>query len=279
MDESYVKAMAKSYSNQQGEVVFPADYLGGIMKIPLGFQPLGIASEGNKIAIAAYFEPAICLAEVSRDDAGLHFRVSWIRGVNHGIQSVRLFPDMLMWGEANRAQTVNFGPNGTLWVSRNGDRTFFILSPPPADNPKGRWTLTGKVALPGEGIVHSALLVGHRLTTVESSLDAESWFHRDYMAYEISLLSEREIKIDSNFNFSYGIGQRDDDRYFVTDFRCPGPHGIYRWDRIAVPNIYGDGICFLSDGSALVTKYGHASPGAFNGEPGGLIYVPAHLFK
>lgn len=284
MEKEYVKAMAKSYSNQEEGVTIPVEQLEGIVHLSLGFQPSGIVSQSwgdvdriDRIAIAAYFEPAVCLVRVRRDEKGLHFAVNWIRGVNHGIQSVRLFPDFLR-GDANRAQTVNFGPDGTLWVSRNADRTFFILSPP--TDPKGRWTLTGKVTLPGEGMVHSALLDEGILTTIESILDLEEW---EIAEYEYKIEENKFYSLSKNRvdQYLYGVAKWQGENWFVTDYRYKKPqrNGIYKQFSLVVPDIYGDGICFLSDGSALVTRYGQASPGCFNGEPGALIYVPAHMFK
>ena len=278
MQEGYEKAMAKSFSNQLGEMLIPAYKLSHIIEITLGFQPLGIASQGNKIAIAAYYESAICLAEVNRDKEGLRFRVDWIRGVNHGIQSVRLFPDIPQLSGVNRAQTVNFGPDGTLWVSRNGDREFFILSRPTAES-AGRWTLTKKFTLPGEGMIHSALIEdgASRLLTIESTMDLEEW---GYCVY--SMVSNDKVVSIYSQPYFYGLGiGRQGSAMKITDYRAEMPHGIYTvdGDNPVISDIWGNGICFLPDGSALVTKYGQAAPGPFNGDPGSLIYIPAKFFS
>lgn len=288
MDEKYVPAMTISYANQKGGITIPADQLNGIVRIPLGFQPLGIASSNNQIAIAAYFEPAICLAKVNRDNRGLHFKVNWIRGVNHGITSVRLFPDMLIFGEANRAQTVNFSLNGALWVSRNADREFFILLPPidseaSPNTPEGRWTLTDKLTLSAEfnEMVHSALLSKDKLlTTAEANFPFKEWYLCRYNAINGELKERKNI-----LPWMYGIGEKSDDDgfYLISDFRHKQKlgsrrNGIYLNTELVVPDVYGNGICFLNDGSALVSRYGQASPGAFNGEPGQLVYVPKDLF-
>lgn len=277
MHPNYEEAQKKSYANQTGGITIPANELNGIVEISLGFQPLGISSSGNKIAIAAYFEPAICLAEISNDENGMHFKVNWIRGVNHGILSVRLFPDMLIWGEANRAQTVNFGPNGTLWITRNADREFFILTP--SDSPGGRWTLTNSITLPenhGMAYIHSALLL-HGLDTIysiESSDDGNEWRLGVYSMVDGKIISGSNDIIEP---YTYGIGTIDG-LLTISDFRAK-EHGIYRYGKLILPDIYGNGICFLPDGSALVTRYGQASPGCFNGEPGKLIYIPKHLLS
>jgi hypothetical protein len=277
MHPDYEKLQKKSYSNQVGGITIPTDELHDIVVIPLGFQPLGISGSGNRIAIAAYFEPAICMAEINTDENGMHFNVNWIRGVNHGIQSVRLFPDMLIYGEANRAQTVNFGPNGTLWVTRNADRKFFILTP--SNSPGGRWTLTGSITLlenHNMAFLHAALLhIGHNdIYAIESSDDGNEW------RFSIYSLTDGQFTCGSNDiikPYTYGIGSAQDGGLLtISDFRAE-KHGIYRYGKLAYPDIYGNGICLLQDGSALVTRYGQASPGCFNGEPGKLIYIPKHL--
>lgn len=276
MHPKYEEAQKKSYANQTGGITIPPDELGGIVEISLGFQPLGISSSGNRIAIAAYFEPAICLADINVDENGMHFNVNWIRGVNHGIRSVRLFPDMLIWGEANRAQTVNFGPNGTLWITRNADREFFILTP--SDSPGGRWTLTDTIKLPENqnlAFLHATLLQTeyNTLYTIESSNDIEEWQFSIYSVVDGKITCGSSDIINP---YIYGIGIQNGKLTTISDFRAK-EHGIYRYGKLILPDIYGNGICFLNDGSALVTRYGQASTGCFNGEPGKLVYIPKHL--
>jgi len=278
------KEMARSYRNQEGGITIPSEELDGIVKISLGFQPLGIASNFSggvdKIAMAAYFEPAICTAIVTRNEGGLHFKVDWIRGVQHGIQSVRLFPDILQSSGTNRLQTVNFGPDGTLWVTRYGEPDFFVLTPPEAE---GRWTLTDKLTLPTPEVVHSALLSQSTLFTVESSGGPGQWTLKTYR-----LEGGQFTKVFDPISISdslFGVGRRrtDDASWLVTDFQYSNTHGIYRVTEseaeLIVGEVDGMGITFLSDGSALVTRYGQSYPGAFNGIPGTLIYVPATLFN
>lgn len=286
MSDGYLAAMAKSYSNQEGGVTIPVDQLGRIVEIPMGFQPVGVSSRpspdgvGDDVLIAAYFEPAICRVKVNRDENGLHFAVDWIRGVNHGIQSVRLFPDIYQAGGANRAQCVFYGTDGkTIWVSRNGERDFYILSPP--NEASGRWTLAAKLSQPPNGemtMLHAAVLVGDILVTIESRVDLTDWRLCHYY------VSTEDIKaIGSNQpvpDWIYGIGFRGNKMsWTITDFRSSAPHGIYHSDKLIVPEVCGTGIAFLSDGSALVTRYGQSYPGAFNGIPGALIYVPAAMLK
>lgn len=287
MTPAYRAAMAASYANQTGGITVPVASLNEIVEIPLGFQPLGISSvRGPKdlIAIAAYFEPAVCLAEVTCDDQGLHFAVSWVRGANHGIQSVRLFPDISQPGGANRAQTVNFGPQGELLVSRNGGREFYVLT----HGDGGRRIITGLRILPDGGVartVHSSTLDSNgMLLTVESAADLTGWALHTYCPDGNGWkASGNPVPLQ---DWVYGIGRRnrDDSGWLVTDFRASVPRGIYRMaeggtPELVVPEIWGTGICFLLDGSALVARYGQSHSDPFNGVPGALIYVPAILFQ
>lgn len=279
MTEGYVQSQKKSYANQAREYLIPAESLGRTYIIPLGFQPLGIASkataDGDLIAIAAYFEPAVCLAKAWKDEAGLHLLVGWIRGVQYQGESVRLFPDIAMPGGANRCQTVNFGAKDLL-VSRNAGRELFFLRSALGED----WELMAKTVLPGEGMVHSALLSleHYHLTTIESSEDLNEWTRNAYM------LEGNEFKLVAPPEpvpaFTYGAGRRSNDPgfYFVTDFRSQEEPGIYRERERVADGCFGNGICFLSDGSALVTRYGQGHSGPFNGVPGALIYIPAGMF-
>lgn len=282
MTDGYWVAMAKSYDNQEGGITIPADQLDRIVEIQMGAQPLGICARplqdgSDEVAVAFYFEPAVCLANVRRDAAGLHLVVSHIRGVNHGIQSVRLFPDIYQPGGANRAQCVFWGPDGkTIWVSRNGERDFFVLSPPA--EPKGRWTLIDKFSMPQcdpHMMVHSALYHGD-VYTIESPDDLKEWRIRQYNTGPQRFVVANEQAIET---WRYGIAVKNGSVWTVTDFRADQPHGIYCGDKLMVPDMCGNGIAFLSDGSALVTRYGQSYPGCFNGIPGALIYIPADLLK
>ncbi|OGH72374.1 MAG: hypothetical protein A2921_04480 [Candidatus Magasanikbacteria bacterium RIFCSPLOWO2_01_FULL_43_20b] len=286
MTAAYLAAMAKSYSNQEGGIMIPADQLDQVVEIPLGFQPLGISSRpspdgaGDDVLIAAYFEPAICRALVTRDENGLHFNVDWIRGVNHGIQSVRLFPDISQPGGANRAQCVFWGPDGNVWVSRNGERDFYVLSPP--DKPDGRWTLTSKVILPSDD-KGDQIHAGHMdsdgvIYTIESTQSPDKWRRRYYERRDDRWL-QAELGICATL--TYGLAKEPDGTVWtISDFRSNNlAKGLYYENRLVVPDICGNGIAFLSDGSALVARYGQSYPGCFNGIPGALVYVPAAMLK
>lgn len=124
MSDAYWKTTTKSYSNQQGGITIPAEELNDIVTITLGFQPMGIASKsidnGTRIAIAAYFEPAICLVNVKLDQEGLQFQINWIRGVQHGIERVRLFPDIFQPGVLIAPRQLTLPPGYHLGLSKWG---------------------------------------------------------------------------------------------------------------------------------------------------------------
>ncbi|MFH1822649.1 MAG: hypothetical protein ABH830_03030 [Patescibacteria group bacterium] len=272
--EKFINGMAKSYANQEDTFSIPASEL---TSISLGFQPLGMASKksenGALVAIAAYFEPAICLAGVKLNENRLDFKIHWIRSVNHGIHSVRIFPDTLFYGEVNRTQTVNFGSNGTLWVSRNGDKAFFILSPPKNPEasphiPEGKWTLIDKVTLSCPGMIHSALLTEEKIIVIESGLNLNNWYLGNYQ-YNGQLIDKRRIP-----TFMYGIAGLDDDLIIITDLRSRKKYGIYNISGLMIPEIFGNGICFLCDESALISIFGQSHHFPLNGQPGRLAYLP-----
>lgn len=216
-EAAYLEASKQSYANQEGGVTIPAGRLNEIVEIPQGFQPLGICSRpmenGDQIAIAAYNQPAICLAQVRRDDQGLHFKISWIRGVKHGIQRVRLFPDVLQPAGANRAQTVNF-LRGWVAVSRNSERDFFLLAPV-----VGGWELVDKISFPMRGeyrMIHSALFLEDYFLTVESPGSLKSWMLCKYKAKNDSSMEIMEERKERSKEWRYGMAYRSQDDALYT---------------------------------------------------------------
>ena len=255
----------------------------GIQTITLGFQPLGIASRiiprGEEIAIASYYEPAICLAMLRVDDGALDFSVEWIRGVNdvEG-KSIRLFPGLPAEQDVNRAGAVCFDTDGNLWVARNADHRFFIFKRPAM--PGGRWTLDRKVELPFIGqMIHSAAIEGDHLHTIESRVDLTGWHRAIYRTDGCSITK----LVDNTQNvepWTYGIGLTPDstDMLFVKDPRCSKGVGIYRERERMLGEISGNGICVLQNGGALVTQYGQTHSSPF-GEPGTLMYLQPSLLQ
>lgn len=278
MTKQYLAAMALSYANQEHAYVVPAKRTNAIVEIPLGFQPLGascafISNKQAVVAISAYFEPAVCLVTIEFSPQGLNFDVSWVRGAEWQGQSVRLFPaDMEKPGDVFRASAICFGPEGNLWVAPNGTREFVVLAAPQGQQKK--WQVVNRVAVPGEGMIHSAALDGELLHTVESGMDLSGWTARQYDIADWKMVGIlRELR-----PYTYGVECTVDDRWYVTDFGSKADPGLYSGDELVVPGVHGTGLCFLPDGGALVARYGQTHPGPFNGIPGALVYVPPNKF-
>lgn len=154
LTERYVQAMQVSYPDQNDELIVPFDRLNDIVEIPLGFQPLGITNQPtgpgspDKVIIADYFMPAFMLAEIWRNEHGLHFKTRRVNSVEvlPGI-TTRLFLGTPEFSDKDRGQTVIWASDNHLWMSRNGDRSFFVFMP--AAGKDDKWKLISKFILPG----------------------------------------------------------------------------------------------------------------------------------
>ncbi|MDP2736733.1 MAG: hypothetical protein Q8O59_03050 [bacterium] len=250
--------------------------------LPIGTQPLGICALGNnRFAIAGYFEPCIFIGEKRNDRL---IEVDVIRFALHDGQPHRIFPPNAQPGGANRCQTVNPGLDGTLIITCNASRTFYVLAPPTELG--GQWTCIRQFDLPeypvpGYRYVHSAHFGKDRLTVTTSVADLnQPWEVGTYALgsdFQLEYQSHRQLPM----SYVYGIGFRpnDPEPWFITDSRTNGWLGIFRDPKAVMPVATGNGICFLEDGSALVTRYGqeHRHPAkdrkSFGGNTGCLIYV------
>lgn len=293
-------------SNNQGHVGTTAEqsyavanqlaYGGGILPLPadsprqpmqLGTQPLGICSlGGNRFAFVGYFEPCIYIGEL-RDDQFMEIEV--IRWAQYGDQLHRIFPPNAQPGGANRAQTVNPGPEGTLIVSCNASRTFYVLAPP--SQPDGHWSFVRQFDLPEYPTdseyrhVHSAYFnFGESQLLVTTSIGdlSKPWEVGIYAIgpdLQPEYVSHRELSMSYVYGIGFWLG--DIEPWFVTDSRFDGAHGIFRGQQLIVPGISGNGICFMADGSALVTRYGQEyrqnrkARFSFGGNPGSLNRISA----
>ena len=70
----------------------------------------------------------------------------------------------------------------------------------------------------------------------------------------------------------------------VTDPRVSDrEHGIYDITSVPptmiLPGVSGSSICALSNGGALVARYGQEVGGPFKGVPGSLLYIPPSLLS
>jgi len=270
--DAYAAAQQKSYAGQQTTFAFPAD--DGIIEVPLGFQPLGISILGSTVAIADYFGPSVLLAEVSLLGRALQFsNIRWIRSTIADGKRMRMFPDLYQPGGANRMQAVVMYSPKRLGLVRNGDRQIFDIVfrddgewehvPVPPERSGGIDAITSVVLVPGASGGFVMLEVNETGTCAL----------RDYRGAE---LKEKEIAPNR-----YGIAVKKDGTVAtIADFRAK-EHGLFFDDKMQVPGLVGNGVVFLDDGNsgALVTRYGQAYPGPFNGAPGALIYVPPRLLE
>ena len=290
MQRAILAARALSYTNQGKETIIPADKLKEKFTFFLGFQPSGISSENiglldNRVLITNYYAPAVCISNVFEDEQGLRFQHSWVRGVNHGVCSVRLFPDTPP-GDNNRAICAFFDVNGNLLALRNADRIFYLHTPPKENG--GRWTLSNKINVPERSNevmwVESVACdpISGTLYTIESNEVNYSRL-RSYAGNNVLKPTQLDFSLPVSM---YGIGIHAGKLWFVTDFRSEAKHGIYSWQegdvelKLVIPEVCGSGIAFLKNGSALVPEYGESRPGPLGGgEPGSLTYFPVSMFK
>jgi len=263
----------------------------------MGGQPLGIASQvldstHAKVVFASYFHPALCILhlELTPNDPrnAAKYKVEWVRGVQYGDKSRRIFPDFFD-DDHNRAHCVNFGPDNTLWVTRNGDREIFEIMPPPPGQDK--WLPGGRIVFPGpdgeKRMIHSCLRSGNHVYTIESPWSLRDWTLRKYEHFRSQTGEQglREIVGDvfpaPLLDYVYGLALEagtNESFLCITDVRSPELPGIYRFQggswRCALFGLTGNGLCLLPDGSLITTYYGESSPDPL-GSPGALYLVPS----
>lgn len=261
-----------------------------VTEIPLWFQPLGIAvrqisPNTQEVAIADYFFPAVHIWTVTRDKGDVILEEKeMISVVQFMDKTVRLFPDIAQPGGANRVQCVLFAPDGNIWVSRSTGKSFFVLGPPQGS----RWMLNGQIHLPVEhadAMVISAFLSKQgNLFTLEERISPEERGKNTIALVQYHGSMERVLEPERILpKFLYGIGERPDQEgvlWFVTEVDFPGEQGMYRLNlaegklELVVSTIQGNGLVFLADGSALVTRFGYNAR-----KPGALTYIPARSFS
>jgi len=296
---AYLEASAQSYGGQLLPLMTVPPDCNMPLRIELGSQPLGCCHViGNTFAVIFYFEPCILFFELKSN--GELIEVGAIRGVDCLGQSFRLFPPWAATRPYNhpRGQTVNLGPKATMVVSANASRTFYAINPPGLMSEEGEpWRFTNAFTLPDHDdgkyrFVHAAHIDGFgNITTVESTGDLIlPWWHCTYSWPG----GHRPVKLESakpqldNLYYLYGIGKRRGEEvpWFVTDSRCEHQRGLYRGDDLIIPEITGTGVCFLDDGTCIVTEYGcekrhrtgdsiiaHRKSGG--GDPGSITIIPA----
>ncbi|PIS05281.1 MAG: hypothetical protein COT81_01840 [Candidatus Buchananbacteria bacterium CG10_big_fil_rev_8_21_14_0_10_42_9] len=79
---------------------------------------------------------------------------------------------------------------------------------------------------------------------------------------------------------TYGIAfSRHVAPWFITGARCEHARGIYRGDKLVVPNVCGTGLAFLHNGDLLVVEYGRHYPGAIKGRSCRIKIVPREMLQ
>jgi len=301
-EQALQAARALSYINQGEEDIIPEEKLGEMVTFPLGFQPSGITHTGKiwyhesnknawyeEVLVVNYYAPAVCIATLFFNKNKLQSIANeWIRGAKHGIFSVRLFPDTPQGGN-NRGICAFLDGSRNLYIVRNESRNLFLHTPPKGENK--RWTLTKKIDVPPRS-TNECLWIksiaydfrGPVICTIESN-EVDSARLRSYIMGKDYSLTPTDLDFELPINM-YGIDMHAEKLWFVTGFRSKAKPGIYSWQeddaalKLVIPDIYGNGIVLLKNGSALVTEYGESRPGPFGGgQPGSLTYIPASMFE
>lgn len=256
----------------------------------IGFQPLGLAADPDKpdhFTVADYYSPSVISFKVVRTKrGGLELqRERWIGWVNRAGTSttrVRVFPELAPGSDSKRGQTVMYRPNGELWVTYCGSTNRIFRLKPDATAKTG-WRLNRR----------PLILEGNHDTPVKLYVDAATinndilYVVRNTQTGEPCWLEAYDLngrRLETSYKcpaatWIYGIGFRGNDPapYFITDSQCVEvPLGIYRGEKLVVPNVFGQGLAFLADGSALVSQY-NLPRGKF-GLPGCFVRVPTHFF-
>lgn len=262
--------------------------------IPLGFQPGSIGwvdgRGGNEtIVVTDYFGLAVCLATVGRQDHRLTFSTGWVDSAICDGREVRLFHDVDPVKGVNRLDAAHFASTG-IFVGRNAERRFFHLAFPKKIG-GSLWEFDGAdIVLPDEHIgkcLLSSRIDDGVVTTLESAGNGRNLEIAHYSYHhntgKCELVDFRMIRgADNLYGLASRKGDHRGDTWFVTGGQSSMPLGIYRFREggltRVVPDVYGRGLVFLKDGSALVARYGQTAKGAFKGEPGALVHVPSQFF-
>ena len=134
-------------------------------------------------------------------------------------------------------------------------------------------------AVGGNEMVHAALISGDVLYSIESPIGDFANIPWSLNKYNVSGKTLSLVTQRPTFPWMYGIAVAGGDVcYTVTGQQAKVKHGVYRNDDIVVAGVCGNGVCFLEDGSAIVTHYGLSGKQPL-GKPGALIFIPANLLS
>ncbi|OGH86185.1 MAG: hypothetical protein A2301_03765 [Candidatus Magasanikbacteria bacterium RIFOXYB2_FULL_40_13] len=256
-----------------------------IVSIPLGFCPLGISNYGGlQFLVAHYWSPAILAVKFSElpDGGGLELVrkdcINWVE-LEDGSGKVRIFPEMTPGSDGKRIQCALLSPNGEIWATRNGERDHIWRL---ASDHKGGWRLLSPLKVRGVGYIESMAMLDDHLLVLRSKQDGtDVWVEN----YDTDTLDTNNLFLTDIYHddvvpqspWIYGIGVKDGELYFITSISNNViPRGIYHYDELVVPGVWGTGLVFAADGSAIVTQY-NADAGPL-GEPSAIVRVPAGAF-
>lgn len=301
MGAAYQAAQTASYKNRKDTLSFRSDT---IRRWKIAGTPLACAArvdeEGrNVVAWIHYWQPRVdVLTEVSKPGAKVRrFQRTAIHGCDFfGWEgeltepvSVRLLPDeppLMSGGDKVRGHGLTWGPNGSLWMSRNGDGVVFEMTPPAPGTT--RWVLKRKF-LVTEKELHSIYLdpKDNTLFTIESTLDQMASGQWKLVSYNFdgSRFSNRTVLAEVPHQTYALTSAPNDHPWYGVDIRSSRRPGIYVFGfedapTVTLPGIGVNGLAFLPDGSAFATFYGESSVGNTSalGSPSELIYLPASEF-
>lgn len=290
----YIQAMNLSFPASPNESIFiPVKDNEITSSQKLWFDPLGISSitnmgEGNDIVLLTdYSMPGFGIAQVIKEPGQLRLGINWVRTVKNITSGtdVRLFPNLSLWAGKNVIQTANMGPDKNIWISRNGGRRFYLIS-----NHDDKFYLTKCLTvselMEKELLINSAVFtINEAMKIIVSDQGFKKWHRAEVEVHSYSEFFQGELKLQGKIQpvtpWNYGLDVTHDGKVWtITDHRIKTvaklkkEYGIYLDGKMICPDVYGNGLCFLSDGSMLISCYGPASY-----EASVIKRIPASLLK
>ena len=232
----------------------------GVQVVGTGAHPSG---DGRFLA-AHYWSPAILQNGLTATSGGGvrmikdSDRIGWVWLPDHS-GKVRLFPEMTPGSDGKRLQTVQYGPYGQIWMTRNGevDRIWRIYQV------EDGWQLTTHpLILQGgntDGYIESMNVSGTTVAILRSRQDGSPAWLEVYSTdgtLEGGKGALGEIEPPES-PWIYGLDWWAGGLYYVTDALCTSvTHGIYRGSKLVVPGVTGSSIFFDARGNAILPQFG-----------------------
>ncbi len=269
----------RSFRDASTDLVLPIDH--GIVGMPVGAQFTGVSAVGPILALAAYNQPAVCLATWTISGGLLTLREEKVSGVIYTRRvrgelvpkRRRMFRDFPYPADANRMSAAVMRSDRELGLIRGTERAIHWIE----KGDDGLWHFKKRDVLPASGyeLIHSAVLLDtDHLWTIEGRRGfaeaALCKYHRNMCTETTSMEPHM---------FGIAVRKSDNAVLTVTDHPFRGDRGIYVNGVLKVPGVIGHGVALLDDGAAgaIVVYYGESNPAPFYGTPGAIIYVPPDL--